>query len=75
MCGKNIYTSAVVSGVNEVPTYVRTYSHMLAHRNSGEKLMIMIFESLSTFRFLTFASEFLLLVTWIVVEGQHVCRK
>jgi len=48
---------------------------MFAHRKSGEKLMIMIFEPLSTFRFLTFASEFLLLVSWIVVEGQHVCRK
>jgi hypothetical protein len=38
MCGKNISTSAVVGGVNEVHTYV----HMFAHIKSGEKLMIMI---------------------------------
>jgi len=31
--------------------------------------MIMIFESIFSSRLLTFASEFLLLFTWIVVKG------
>jgi hypothetical protein len=72
-CGKDISTPAVVGGVNEVTTYVHPHI-CFAHTINGSKLMIMLFELISTSQFLIFASEFLLLVTWIVVKGRHVAE-